>query len=408
MDLFVISVALLISFLLSELANHFKYPRVVGQILAGVLIGLPVVREMIDPSAINDIEFLAELGVIFLFLVIGMGINLDHLKQGKTNSIIIGLGGIIGSLVLGYAFGMIMDYSNFTSLVIGVCLAITSGSTNTQLFMEMGIDKKRLTKVIFGAALLDDLFAILFLTFLIAYLHNDIQDMATLPIKLIGFSAVIWALLRIMPYFITHIERDESSVAEISMMTVFGLLIAVLSIQTGLGETLGAFMAGVIIQIGARHKCTEVCGVDQKMHQREAKFFKRNIQNLETMTLSFIIPFFFVNMGLRLDLSKILSDPGVIVGILVVGVAGKFLPVILAQSWTKLTWPQSQIVGWGMNSRGMIELVIAEIALENNIIAPEVYAGLVVLVIITILWYPFVLRAILKKHPHAMELKKGV
>ncbi|MDP2625095.1 MAG: cation:proton antiporter [Candidatus Peregrinibacteria bacterium] len=400
-----ISFTLLISFLFSEVATHFKYPRVLGQILAGALIGLPIFKVIITEGSMMDIEFLAEIGVIFLFLVIGMEMNLEHLKAERKRSLIIGLFSIGTPLVFGYFAGQWLGYSNLTSLVIGVCLAISSEATNSQLFMEMGLIKKRLAKVLFGSALVDGLFAILFLTFLIPYLEGSIEDVAAIPIQILAFAGVIWGLTKLMPYLVNHIEKDESNVAEVAMIMIFGLLVAVLSLQLGLGEIIGALLAGMIMQGSLKHKCSETCGDLKREHQRHRRFLQRSAQSLKIMTLGFIIPFFFINMGLQLDVTTIAANPMVLAVILVAGTLGKLLAAVLAKPWTKFNWPQTSIVGWAMNSRGTLELVIAEVALTHSIIDAEVYGSLVIMVLVTTISFPFFLKAIIKKNPTAMSLR---
>lgn len=403
--LFAITLTLLISFVAAEIASYFKYPRVLGQVVAGILIGMPLFRSIITEAALMDIAFLGELGVIFLFLVIGMEINIKHLKRERKDALIIGGMSILIPLVLGYFVGKALDYSNLTSLIIGVCLSITSETSNSQIFMEMNLIKKRLARVIFGSAMLDDLFAILFLTVLIPLLQGDIQEVAAIPIKIIGFGAIIWGLIRVMPYFVTHFEKDESNVAEVSLMIIFGLLIAVLSIQLGLGEMIGAFLAGVIMQLSLRHECTEKCEGEILAHKHHIRFFKRNIGTLKVMTLGFIIPFFFINMGLQLDVGSIGQFPVVVLSVLAAAVLGKIGAAIMVKPWTRFTWPQTAILGLGMNSRGMIELVIAEIALTHAIITDEIYAALVVMVMVTMILFPISLRILTKKYPHAMDLR---
>ena len=397
-----ISLAFLFSFLISELAHHFKYPRVLGQIVAGAIIGLPFFRGVITGEAMADISFMSELGVIFLFLVIGMELNLEVIKRERVRSTIIGVAGIVMPLLCGYAVGQLLGYTNFTSLVIGVCLAISSETTNTQVFMEMGFANRRLPKILFGAAMIDDLFAILFLTFMIPVLQGDVQEVASIPVKIIGFLAVIWGLIKLMPHLVDHIERDQSNVAQVSMMVLFGLLVAVLSIELGLGEMIGSFLAGIIIQVSLREECKETGKRAIAEHERKMGIFKQNVEILKVTTLSFIVPFFFINMGLQIDLVGISEHIPVVIAILIAGIVGKLSGAFLVRSWTQLSIPQTWIVGWGMNSRGTIELVIAQLAFSNGIIDSAIYGGLVVMVLTTTIMFPFFLKRLCKKHPDAI------
>lgn len=400
-----ISFTLLVSFLFAEVAKHFKYPRVLGQIVAGIVVGLPVFDALMSEKALSDIAFLSKMGVIFLFLLIGMEINLAHLKAEKKRTSVVGLLTIVVPFLFGYFTAQILGYTNFTALILGMCFSVSSWTTNTQIFIEMKLMEKGLAKVIFGAAMLAELFAVLFLAFLLPIIEGDLQQIATIPVKIILFMGVIWGLTKLMPFFITHIEKDESRVAEVSLMIMFGLLVAVLSIQLGLGEIIGAFLAGLIIQLSSKHQCTDACGDQTLTHQRHRKFFIKNVGTFKVMTLSFVIPFLFIAMGLYFDLGSIAEHPFTMGLVLLAAVAGKFGGAILAQPWTHFTGPQTSIVAWGMNARGTLELVIAEIALTHGLLEPELYAALVLMVVLTSLAFPIVLKHIIKKHPRAMDLR---
>lgn len=399
-----IAITLLLSFLLSELAKHFHYPRVLGQILAGTILGLPLLNGVMSQEALSNIEFLSQLGVIFLFVVIGIESDLSRLKAQRRRSMTIALFTIALPLIAGYVVGNALGYEPLTALVLGVCLALSSGTTNAQVFLDMKILQKPLAKMILSAAILVDLFGILFLAFLLPYLQGDVQEAAKIPVKIIVFTLFMWGLVKVMPLFITHIERDESRVAEVSLLTVFGLLLAVFSTQLGLGEMIGAFFAGLILQLATNHQCSEACGDQVRLHHRHKKFFGKNVRILKVITLSFIIPFLFIHMGLQLDLSQVATKPGVIVSIIAVGLLAKGVAALLSKPWIALNKAQAAVVGWSMNARGTLELVMAELTLTYGVITQEIYTALVLLVVVSTLMLPFALRKILRKHPRAMAL----
>lgn len=127
------------------------------------------------------------------------------------------------------------------------------------------------------------------------------------------------------------------------------------------------------------------------------------IKNIEKAMLILIIPFFFVSMGIHFDISSLLINPFIILIIIAVAIIGKLVGAFLVKPFTKFNWRQLHLIGWGMNSRGAIELALALIAFRNNLIPIEIYSGLVIMAIITTLIFPFVIIRMIKKDPKLMN-----
>lgn len=400
-----ITVALLVAFVGSEVAKHFHYPRTIGQILAGALLGLPLFKEIVTEQAITHISFLAQIGVIFFFVIIGLEFDTRRLKEQRQRSFLIASSTIGIPFLCGILLAQALGYSWVTALVLGVCLSLSSATTVSQVFVEMKLLKKPLAKLLVGASILTDLFGILFLAFLLPSLEGDVESLVNVPLGMAGFVVLIWGLTKLMPLFITHIEKDESRVAEVSMVTLFGLIVAALSSQFGLGEMLGAFLAGLILQSATRHECSELCGDQKKLHKRYRKFFEKNITSLKVITLSFIIPFLFISMGLSLDLTQVFLKPGVVGTVIAVGIGAKLLAALVTRPLAHLNGAQTKVVAWTLNVRGTLELVIAELTLRFGLISSELYTALVLMVVLTTLMMPFFLRRVIQRHPRALELR---
>lgn len=403
--LIAIAFTLFVSFLFSELAKHFHYPRVLGQVVGGVVLGLPWLHAIITEEALQNIQFLAQLGIIFLFVVIGVEVDFKSLKVEKQRALRIACFTILIPLLAGFFLGKVLGESNLTALVMGVCLALSSGTINAQIFLDMKVIHKPMAKVLLAAAILVDFFAILFLAFLIPYIEGNLQEVAKIPVKILGFVGLIWVLIKVMPFFVNHIEQDESRVSEVSLLTLFGLIVAVASAQLGLGEMIGAFFAGLILQWATHHECSAQCGKQNAMHQRHKKFFQKNVHTLKTITLSFIIPFLFISIGLKMDLAHIFTAPLIVFTIIGMGIASKLLGALVTKPLVDFNAAQTWIVAWGMNARGTMELVMADLALEYGLISNSIYTGLIMMVVVTILLFPFFLRRILRRHPYAMALR---
>ena len=181
-------------------------------------------------------------------------------------------------------------------------------------------------------------------------------------------------------------QRENSKISTISFIILFGLIVAVAAAKLGFGPIIGAFIAGVIIHHFNRRKVE----------------FKEYVQELETITFAFIIPFFFINIGLHFDITAIASNVYLVLMVLFVAIVSKLLGALLSKPLTKLTLRQSMLIGWGMNSRGAVELVIAQLALDTNLISVEVYSALVFMAIVTTLLFPIVMKMFLSRDRHIL------
>ena len=150
---------------------------------------------------------------------------------------------------------------------------------------------------------------------------------------------------------------------------------------------MGAFIAGILLQKSFVFK----------RHERHEE------HEIETILFGFIIPFFFINIALKFDFGSLFENPLLILIIVVVAIFGKMAGALLAKPFTKLKWKQSYLLGWEMNSRGMIELIIANIALSAGFISTQLYSAIILMAIITTLISPFFIRNIVKRHPRIMS-----
>ncbi len=129
---------------------------------------------------------------------------------------------------------------------------------------------------------------------------------------------------------------------------------------------------------------------------------RRKVKVTESVSHLFIVPFFFISMGLHFDFASLVLSPHVLLVIIFVGIAGKLGGAFLTRPMTGFTWRQLFIVGWGMNSRGAVGLALALIAFRTEIIPVDVYSSLVVMALISTLIFPFIITSMVKKDPRVM------
>ncbi|MBU4341558.1 MAG: cation:proton antiporter, partial [Candidatus Altiarchaeota archaeon] len=185
------------------------------------------------------------------------------------------------------------------------------------------------------------------------------------PVELFVFILLAYCLLKFFPTVMRYIQREKSEVSEFMIIILVGLLIATFSEFLGLGTIIGALIAGIILQVSIRDR-----GEEQIL-----------VNDLRIITLGLIVPFFFISIGLNFSVASLFTNPVLLLSILVVATAGKIIGAMLAKPFTDLSWRQLYVVGWGMNSRGAVELVIAFVA--RPFIPADVFSSIVVMAVVT-------------------------
>jgi Kef-type K+ transport system membrane component KefB len=126
------------------------------------------------------------------------------------------------------------------------------------------------------------------------------------------------------------------------------------------------------------------------------------VLKVEKFLLTFLIPFFFIGMGIHFSFESLFLKPWLLIVVIVLAIFGKIAGSMLAKLFTQLSWRQLHLVGWGMNSRGAVELALALLALQAGLIEIDVYSSLVIMALVTTLIFPIVLRRMLQKNPNIM------
>lgn len=374
--LVVVAIALSLSFILSELFYRFKYPRILGQLIAGIILGLPFIRVIFDAQVLDDISFLADLGIIFLLLLIGLELNLEKFKQSTKHSAILAISCAAIPFFFGWGLMRIAGYSNIIGFVTGACFSLSAEGTSLKLLMDMKVLNTRVGMIILGAGILDDVLEVIFLSIVLVLTNKVATSLTILPLKLALFVIIVYVTYKFFPFILNIIQKERSRIATLSFIIIFTIIIAVISKKLDLGPIVGAFIAGIILHLSEHHK--------YEHHE--------NIKELEGITFALIIPFFFINIGIHLQFENLVTNIWLIILILIVGTLGKIIGAVIVTPLTNLTLKQTHIIGWGLNSRGAVELVIAEIARVNGLIPPEIYSAIVVMAIVTTLVLPVMLK----------------
>lgn len=388
----VLAIVLGTAFLFNEVFKKLGLPPVVGQILGGLVLGVPIIKSLVfqGESTIEIVDLLAVLGILFLLLLVGLEIDIEKILQSSKEAVLISLGAAIVPLILGFLLLRALGYSMIAALIFGGALSVTAEGTTVKVLMDANVLNTRLGAIIVSAGAIDDIFEVLFLSMVtIVGFGGSILQIVYLPLEFLVFAVIAFLLFRLISKALRTIERRGDDVELFSLVIIFVLITAALSEALEMGYLIGAIISGFLLQISMRRL--------RKKDEEEI------VNTTRLITLAFVVPFFFVNIGLNFNYDYLLGNVLLLGATVAIAFLGKIIGTLVVKPFSKLSTKQLYIIGWGMNSRGAVELVIALLALKHGLIAQEIYSALVAMAIITTLVFPFVLQRQIKNNPKAME-----
>jgi len=397
MEIFVlVPLILIVTFIMGLLFKRIGLPAVVGQILAGILLGVPFLRGFLfdSESSLVIVDFLAYLGIIFLLFLAGLEIDIEKIKETSRESILISLSSALVPFGLGFAFMMLVfpNYGWLAALVFGGAMMVTSEATKVKVLMDLNSLNTHLGAIMLAAGALDDIFEVLFLA-LVAVIGRGggLLELAAIPVEIVVFVVVAFAFFKVATKVFRYLGRNGGNQAEIfSMVVIFIMVLSALSESLGIGYLIGAIAGGFILQIAMR-----------SIHKKHRKDM---IKVTELIALGFIVPFFFANVGINFEFDTLFSSLGLLVATVVIAFSGKIVGCLVIKPFSRLSLKQLYYTGWAMNSRGAAELVIALAARQLGLIPLEVFSALVAMSLITTLAFPPVLARGIRKNPGLMNM----
>jgi Kef-type K+ transport system membrane component KefB len=374
LSLFVIFVAAQIG---AEIAQRLKLPGVVGEIAAGCIVG-PSVLGWIHAS--DALDMLAEIGVVLLLFSVGLETRIEDMKRVGKSAVFVGVLGVIVPFVMGglWAHGSGFDWAK--SLFVAAAFVATSAGITARVLQELGALGREESRVILGAAVIDDILAMLLLGIVTAMQSGEslrLGQLAIILVEALGFVAVI-ALIgtRVMRRSSRWLEAPINPLSPLTIVLAICLGLAYLSTRFGLAAIIGAFLAGMIAS---------------ETRQRES------LEHQTQPLLALMTPFFFVMTGSKVELAQLgdastLMTLGVITIIAIVSkLIGGYLGAL------SLGRRGALIVGIGMIPRGEVGVVIASLGLVAGVFTPRTYALIVAMSLLTAMMTPPLLAILLKK-----------
>ena len=388
---------LVVSRLLAEVAVRFHAPAVIGELFAGVLLG-PSLLGWIEPT--TTIQLLAEIGIILLLFKVGIETDIRRLVNAGRQSLIVAIGGFLMPLVSGFALGYwVFGLSGLVALFVGGTLTATSIGITIRVLSDMGRQHEREGEVVLGAAVLDDVMGVVLLAILYDFSLSGGVSVMNLS-KVLTFILLFFLLAPIAAKMISLLIRRIDNYSDMpglipTMIISLVLFFAWMAHVVGAPELLGGFAAGLALSRRFFLPFGVALHTDRK--------FAGRIEIQMDPIVQIFSPIFFVTVGLSLSLREIdWSSPFIwtfALSFFVVAVLAKFAGAMLIRA-SRL---QRFAIGMAMVPRGEVGLIFAELGRTTGIFGVEVYAGMVIVIALTTLLAPFVLKWFYSRYGAALE-----
>jgi Kef-type K+ transport system membrane component KefB len=383
-DLFIIFAA---AKLAGELFLRLKQPEVVGEVLAGIVIGPFALGLIGSPSnelvelfhgdeeaaeeALNiTLDVIAELGVIILLFFVGLETRLRDLLEVRNRAVAVGVLGIVLPFALGFGLIWATGRSDVESAFVATAMVATSVGITARVLGDLGVIRSTEARVILGAAVVDDILGLLLLAFVSSYGEDNVDAVELTLTAVAAVAFVVFAALvgtRVIRRYSIHLERLHIRNAPflVAMMLMLGL--SALAGIIGLAAIIGAFIAGMMLA------------------EAEEGF---ELEQQSQAVYDFLVPFFFVIVGTKVDLGAF-DDPEILaiaLGVTALAVIGKLAGGAFASR--EMGARSAAIIGVGMVPRGEVGLVVASVGAGIGAVSGDMFAVVVFMSVATTLVAP--------------------
>ncbi|MEI7597294.1 MAG: cation:proton antiporter [Bacteroidota bacterium] len=401
---FAVSILLLLFFakVFGEIAENFNQPSMIGEIFAGFLLG-PSVFNILGVT--TELKVISELGVFLLIILVGLEINVDDIiKSLKGKAIFVSVLGFVLPFLSGFFIGYMFGLDRMLSVFIGLCISITALPVSVRILMDLNLLKTDFGNQIISCAIFNDVVSLMVLGVLIDQ-KNSI-DLSTIALatnivisisKVVLFVVVFIIVLRWIKHLTKKIDIVRKNFLFFSKFikgkeTLFAFVILFILFFASLSELLGLHLI-VGTFLGAMLLNKELMGSKFKIVERTTS----------GISMGFLAPIFFATLGLEFNLSSITHVP-LLIAIVLVSFLSKILAGFIGGLLIKYSPTKALMLGFGLNARGVMELIIAKIALQYGFITKEVFSILVFMGLITTVFTPFILGLFVGKNKEHRRL----
>jgi len=376
LEFFIILVAAKIG---GELAERFGQPAVLGELVAGVLVGgsvLGLVRE-------NEIiDILAQIGVVILLFEVGVSSDFDVFMRAGLEAFTVAAVGVILPFVGGYFLASYLGMSVIQAVFLGAALTATSVGITVRVFHDLGHSNKKEAHIVIGAAVIDDVIGLIILAIVIGLVTTGIVSLFNIfkvtSYAILFLAGAIFIGIIAAPVTLRLVRRMKTRGMLFVFAFSFCLILAYFAKLVGLAPIVGAFAAGLVLS-----------RTEHKEHIEERI---RPVADL-------FVPIFFVMMGVMVDIKTLnpfiaTNQQNIIIALnlLAVAIIGKYFSGF-SIPWAKVN---RSLVGVGMIPRGEVGLIFASYGLTHKLIDKGLYTSVLIMIMMTTFLTPPILKALLK------------
>jgi Kef-type K+ transport system membrane component KefB len=378
--------------LLSETVARFGIPSVIGELLAGLLIG-PSLFGWVSPD--TTMKLLAEIGIILLLFEVGMDTDLSRLARSGSKPVVVAVLGFTLPFALGYGVSTwLFGLSEFTALFIGGTLTATSIGITVRVLDDLGRRHSDEAQIVIGAAVLDDILGVLALAFLYQFAVE--QEVSFQALSEVGLYILLFMLLaplvaKLASTVIDHLDQRAATPGLLLTMALsLILLFSWLAHAVGAPEIMGGFAAGLAFSqhFGFRLWMGTRAAIEFKPSPKLAHRLEEQMRPL----IHTFSPLFFVMVGVSLNLSAVHWGSAFIwelAGLLLLAAFfGKFVSGFFVREPRR----NQMAIGLSMVPRGEVGLIFAQLGLSQGIFGGDLYAALLIVIALTTMSPPFLLK----------------
>jgi Kef-type K+ transport system membrane component KefB len=365
--------------------KRFHQPPVMGEIIAGILLGPSllgqlapsVMQNLFPPLAIAPLEILAQVGIVLFMFLIGVELDVEGMKKQSRSALTIS----ITSMVVPFALGSALSFYLFRgfapagvsieafTLFVGVSLAVTAFPALARILTDRGLQRTPLGRMALVCAAMGDAAAWCLLAFVVGVVRAQLNA-AVLTVVLTAVFVVVMAFVvrPVVNRWVDHYDKPNGSDQPLMAFACIGLLLAAVATEwIGIHALFGAFFFGALVRHDSR--------VAELLHHK-----------LYDFTVVMLLPAFFALTGLRTQIGLVSGEHWLTCGLIIlVAFAGKFGGAIFAARLTGQSWRDASSIGILMNTRGLMELIVLNMGLDLGVISPRLFAMLVIMALVTTL-----------------------
>lgn len=386
---FLLDIGLIILFvkLFGIITGKIHMPKMLGGLIAGIVLG-PAVLNIINLN--STLEFLESLGIIFIMFLAGLETKLKQFMKDSGKFVTIAITGVIIPLALGFLFSRFYTIDRNLNIFFGMVLTVTSVSITVESLMEMKKIKSHIGTAIIGAGVVDDIIGIVFLSFVLNNGNVTFESTLMVILKIIIFLMLALIIGLIMFKLLGWLEEKLKKSEELPIFSVaFALILAYIAESFGVSGIIGAYIAGLV--------------VGRTKQGREVR------KQLEVLVHMIFTPISFASIGLKLNTLLLpINTWAFIILFSIVAIFSKIIGAGLGAKITKYKTKEALQIGVGMVTRGEISFIMIEEAKKMLLITDEIFSILVITIALVSFVTPIFLHLSFRKKHEEEKIKQSI